>query len=374
MSSLDQIRGSLLGGAIGDALGYPVEFLTDEQIFERYGEEGITEYSLTDGIAQISDDTQMALFTVNGILVYETRLAMGAADGKLSAYVGRAYQDWLFTQEVPYELGKAIRRRGGGSAWLLDVPALYASRAPGGTCLSALRARCNGYSEDFLKHPINDSKGCGAIMRIAPLGLCYNPTPKSGSEALQRTAAEISAITHGHSLGYMPSAVLAHILNQIVDPPEDQTLKEMIVQARDTACRLFCEDPHIDELKNLIDYAIFLSENDSDDLENIRRLGEGWVAEETLAIALYCSLRHQNDFSKGVCAAVNHSGDSDSTGVVTGNILGALLGYEKIEEKWKNKLELKDVLLEMADDLCRRDTDRILHDPQWVRKYAKNQW
>ena len=83
----------------------------------------------------------------------------------------------------------------------------------------------------------------------------------------------------------------------------------------------------------MIDLAIELSENDADDLENINRLGKGWVAEETLAIAIYCSLKYQNDFSKGIIAAVNHSGDSDSTGAATGNILGAALGYDKIEDK-----------------------------------------
>ena len=95
-----------------------------------------------------------------------------------------------------------------------------------------------------------------------------------------------------------------------------------------------------------------LSENREMDIDNIHRLGEGWVAEETLAIAIYCALRHQDDFSARIIAAVNHKGDSDSSGAVTGNILGALLGYGAIEEKWKRNLELSDVILEMADDLC----------------------
>ncbi len=101
------------------------------------------------------------------------------------------------------------------------------------------------------------------------------------------------------------------------------------------------------------------------------------LRKETLGISLYCSLRHQDSFSAGVTAAVNHDGDSDSTGAVTGNILGALLGYHAIEEKWKQELELFDVILEMADDLCYgcpmseySDND----DPDWCRKYINLYW
>lgn len=80
--------------------------------------------------------------------------------------------------------------------------------------------------------------------------------------------------------------------------------------------------------------------------------GGGWVAEETLAVAVYCALRYSDDFFKGVIAAVNHSGDSDSTGAVTGNILGAWLGCGAIEDKWKQNLELRSIIPGMADDLC----------------------
>lgn len=60
----------------------------------------------------------------------------------------------------------------------------------------------------------------------------------------------------------------------------------------------------------------------------------------------------KNDFSKAIIASVNHNGDSDSTGAVTGNILGALLGYDAIDLKWKNDLELIDIILRISDDLC----------------------
>ena len=126
-----------------------------------------------------------------------------------------------------------------------------------------------------------------------------------------------------------------------------------------------------------MDLALTLSENGESDLDNIHRIGEGWVAEETLGIALYCSMRYPNDFSAGVIASINHKGDSDSTGAVTGNILGALLGYEAIEAKWKKDLELSDVILEMADDLCHGcQMSEYSHyrDPDWERKYIYMRW
>ena len=122
-----------------------------------------------------------------------------------------------------------------------------------------------------------------------------------------------------------------------------------------------------------MDQAEAMAANGSIDPDNIHALGGGWVAEETLAIAIYCALRYSDDFSRGVAASVNHSGDSDSTGAVTGNILGAWLGRSAIEEKWTRTLELKKVILEMADDLCDACTpsgDGSAPSPQWEKKYS----
>lgn len=105
--------------------------------------------------------------------------------------------------------------------------------------------------------------------------------------------------------------------------------------------------------------AIDLSTNDRSDLENIGALGGGWVGEEALAIALYCSIRHFDNFEHAVIAAVNHGGDSDSTGAVTGNILGAAVGYENIPLFFKDNLELHDVILHMADDLYRGEVTKF---------------
>ena len=365
----DRILGSIIGGAAGDALGYPVEFMTHGEITDIYGEPGITEYE-TDraaGKALISDDTQMTLFTANGLLFRATRGELCGIAGSASMYVWVAYKDWQLTQTGDYPVVSDDYK---GRSWLLDVPELFARRAPGNTCLTALRFKEMGTIEE----PINMSKGCGGIMRVAPVGLWSTCAPL---EEVIRDGAEIAAITHGHPLGFIPAGILAGIVNQAAFHAEGRTLKEIIKDTVAASSRFFRSYPEFGYQVDLIGTAASLASNDKTDFDNIRILGEGWVAEETLAIAVYCALRYENDFSSAIIAAVNHDGDSDSTGAVTGNILGAYLGFDAIEDKWKTKLEMYDVLLEMAEDLAsgpRVSDYSVDSDPEWVRKYVYGRW
>ena len=337
----------------------------------RCGDGGIRQYLLdpVSGTARISDDTQMTLFTANGLLIGDTRMALRGIGAQPHCCVSMAYQDWLITQRT----SAPARNTHASICWLMDIPALYRCRAPGNTCLSALTQQQEQPPlESYIGQPQNHSKGCGGVMRVAPLGVSrYTVMP---IDALDREGAELAAITHGHSLGYMPAAVLTHILHRIVYPEQARTLLQIVREARDTVRALFAGDKHLDELTARIDLAIRLAGNDEPDLANIHRLGEGWVAEETLAIAIYCALRHADDFSAGIIAAVNHCGDSDSTGAVTGNILGALLGYDAIGKAWTRDLELRDVILELADDLarcpeCLQDCRNV--DRDWEQKYVQ---
>ena len=351
----DRIRGSLIGGAAGDALGYAVEFSSEYGIFSMYGKPGITEYDRDEasGLALFSDDTQMTLFTAAGLLRAETQ-GMPYQSG-----IDLAYRDWLITQ------GEAPRRA--DERWPLTEKQLFARRAPGHTCITAMRQRMGHEPEtDYIGSRLNSSKGCGGIMRIAPVALINNALPLRERDML---AAQAAAITHSHPLGYMCCAPAAHVIRRILTDSDSMTLKEMVLEARDALPELFPENGYVDTLTELIDRAVALSENDESDLDNIHKLGEGWVGEEAMAIALYCVLRHPDDFDACLIAAVNHRGDSDSTGAIAGNIVGAMVGYDAIAEKWKTHLELRQLLLDTADDLytARPETP----DAIWNQKYAK---
>ena len=118
--------------------------------------------------------------------------------------------------------------------------------------------------------------------------------------------------------------------------------------------------------------AVLLSHDDLNDLDAIHALGEGWVADEALAIAVYCALKYPNDFDNAIIASVNHKGDSDSTGAIAGNIVGASVGLEGIPKKYIDNLELRDVIMEIADDLyndCKISEYGNYSDDVWESKY-----
>lgn len=364
--NLDKFRGCLIGGAAGDALGYAVEFLPESFIRARYGDRGITEYQLRDGLARISDDTQMTLFTANGLLYGDTRGHMRGIMGRPDAYVATAYREWYKTQIESYE----HCNREYVSCWLLNVPEMFAARAPGNTCMSAIDAGCHGRIEQ----PINNSKGCGGVMRVAPVGLFYGESRWEGMR-VDLLAADIAARTHGHEMGYIPAAMLAHIV-RLVAHNDEITLKEAVLDSYAAMRRIFPFAKHLPAFLDLIDKAVELSERDVDDLTAIHTLGPGWVGDEALAVAVYCALKYSDDFDKAIIAAVNHGGDSDSTGAITGNILGAYLGLSAIPEKYTKNLELLDVITEIADDLyygCHISEYTQSTDPRdiaWEEKYV----
>jgi ADP-ribosyl-[dinitrogen reductase] hydrolase len=322
--------GCLLGGAVGDALGAAVEFDGLAAIRARFGPRGIRDYAPAYGrLGALTDDTQMTLFSAEGLLRADnTRRAQG--DGEVAEAVYHAYLRWLETQNGRPRYPKAAARSG----WLLGLSALNASRAPGNTCLSALQSGRMG----TLATPLNDSKGCGGVMRAAPAGLVRARDPF-------RLGCEVAAITHSHPSGYLAAGFLAALVAALVD---GAGLEEAIAGARAELRRY---EGH-EECLAAVDEALRLAREAAPVAESVARLGQGWVAEEALAISLFCATAAEG-FEEAVALAVNHDGDSDSTGAITGTILGARLGQEAIPPRWLEPLELRTEIEEVALDLHR---------------------
>ena len=361
MRDLNRIKGCLVGGAVGDALGYAVEFSTLSEIIRKFGESGIKRYELDGGLARISDDTQMALFTANALLFGETRGQMRGIGAGPAGYFTEAYLDWYETQTEKYPL------RDYHSSWLVNFREFFSRRAPGGTCMSALQAGGRGTVE----RPVNNSKGCGGVMRVAPIGVYFAGKAHWEQEKVDMAGAKAAAVTHGHELGYIPSAALVHIVCQLASA-EKPDVFAAVLSSMEAMPKLFPEAGFMRYYLDLMDKAIDLSQKDVDDRNAIRQLGEGWVAEETLAIAVYCAIKHADSFEDAIVASVNHDGDSDSTGAVTGNILGTALGYTSIPDHYLEKLELRDIIEEISEDLyndCQMSEYTDYRDPVWESKY-----
>lgn len=378
MGNIDKYRGCLLGGAAGDALGYAIEFDREEAIAARYGSRGIRDYQLDErGLAPFSDDTQMTLYTANSLLCSLAALSAQASGGTpasggtqdsgsaqassgaptssdasapasptlpspaaLAAYapaqMAQFYVEWMYTQVSPFPLAEP-------KAWISSLPELFASRAPGVTCMNACEAMANGAKA------VNNSKGCGGIMRMAPVGL-INTCPGFSGVELQRLGAQLAELTHCHELGWMPAGVFVHIVS-LLSRDEASSVREAATQALNTLPEAFPNAHYLGQLQELLRYTLRLADSDIPDLEAIHALGEGWVAEEALAIGLLCSLRHEDDFAGAITSAVNHGGDSDSTGAIAGNIVGAHLGLAEIPQRYLEHLELRDTISKIADDL-----------------------
>lgn len=373
-----------MAGAVGDALGYPVEFMSYRGILSKYGNSGITQFNLSkEGKALVSDDTQMTLFTACGMLMGVTRGYMRGIGGAPEDYVDGAYIDWYYTQTgMKKDIFDYYHY-----TWLRDLPELAHRRAPGNTCLSACEMLLRNEKVS------NMSKGCGGIMRVAPMALLMAGYKGRGTSfydipVMDEAGAKVAEVTHKHPLGFLPAAMLTHLIYKVVCMDAVQVkryIKELVSETIESLDTIFVGKYGQEKnfLANLTHKAIELAENNKSDIENIKQLGEGWTGDEAWAIALYCTVRHIDSVEDAITAAVNHSGDSDSTGAICGNIIGAIYGYESINEqniccpkgkKLEDTLELTNVILTLADDLytsCVISEYEPIDTPEKKRWYAR---
>ena len=318
----DRVLGCLLGGAVGDALGYEVEFLSLQGIRERFGPQGISAPALDPtGQAVVSDDTQMTIFTAAGLVADIERNGSQTQAETLDA-VRSATLDW-----------HAMQTDGLASGLLSDHGVLGEPRAPGMTCMHACARGAAGSPEN----PINDSKGCGGVMRVAPVGFRLELSDQEVFELAARCAAQ----THGHPSGYLSAGALAAIVRNLMD---GLTPDPCASRAIEIARNWDRAEETVTSLERACELARRGSANRTDD---IVQLGEGWVGEEALAVGMYSALV-ASDFSDAVRIASNHGGDSDSTASIAGQIYGAWKGVAAVPHSWSRRLDALHPLLDAA--------------------------
>jgi ADP-ribosylglycohydrolase len=353
-----RVRGSLLGGAIGDQLGAGVEFEPIEKIREKHGPAGVTGFVPSWGRREgrFTDDTQMALFVAEGLIRADNQ-AWREGDCDPLVPLTDAHLRWLHTQGVPADGEQGVEAKGFGkvvSGWLIRQEVLHAERAPGNSCLIGLKA----LPRDPLVPARNDSKGCGGVMRVAPVGLAF-PVDWNPFEM----AADFAGLTHGHPTGRLAAGALAVIVSELcVGAPARAAIATAVAELSDWEGA----DETLAAIRSAVELAGESRASGAPPTpEEIEaRLGGGWIAEEALAIALACALVAEESirraatpaeaFRTGVLMAVNHSGDSDSTGAICGNLLGARFGEDALPTEWLADLEAAELIRTVADDLARQ--------------------
>jgi ADP-ribosylglycohydrolase len=320
--------GCLFGLAYGDALGKPTEFLTVAEIRDRYGPGGPRE--LTGDPALVTDDTQMTL-AVAEALASTPELSPAALEPLLRRY----FLEWAASPDN--------------------------NRAPGMTCLRACGELASGVP--WIEATVAGSKGCGANMRVAPVGL----VPGYDLDVLAGVAQLQAAMTHGHPTALAASELTAYAVRVLRDGAEPPALpgllraraEEQHSVYREAWLGLLWQQPGVETQAGFIgrgwdeclhaldrlDLALSLADDGGD---ACRVTGEGWVAEEALATALLCAIRHAADPVTALARAAATSGDSDSLACLTGAFLGARLGLAAWPVQWLDRIEYADRLARLG--------------------------
>ncbi|GAA4241876.1 ADP-ribosylglycohydrolase family protein [Actinomadura meridiana] len=328
---MTRASGTMFGLAYGDALGAPTEFLTMKQIRERFGEDGPA--GLDGDPALVTDDTQMAIAV--GVALLDALENPPFTPDLITPMWRRRFVDWLNSPDN--------------------------NRAPGNTCLRACHGLAAG--KPWVDATIAGSKGCGANMRVAPVGLAPGLTDETRAGAAQLQAA----LTHGHPTGLAASELTAFAVRWLADgmDPSDlsDALRDRCYEERTTYHerwlgtlwqRSKAFDPMtfmslgweecLDALDRL-DVAVERGDRASDPCEIT---GAGWVAEEALATGLLCFLLFPDEPVRAIRRGAASSGDSDSIACLAGAFAGAHLGMDAWPDGWSARIEYADDLAKIG--------------------------
>ena len=352
LSLASRVKGCLLGGAVGDALGAPVRGKTHDEIRRRFPD-GVLEFvpSSLDGdvaLGRITDDTQMTLFTIEGIIRAINREVTRGL-GFTNAVVHHAYLRWYDTQVLdgpPLDAGD--ERWVGPLGWLGEQAWLYSRRSTEDTCMAALQggiASVAGGLTHFGDLAQNDSKSCGGVVRSAPYGWLSDGT---SDKFIYELAVEAAGYTHGHPTGKVAAGALALIIGYLMQG-------DVLDVAVKRTLSFLARRKHAGETVTLLRKARELArqpEASEDPVIALRSLGAGFAAEEALAIGVFAAAVY-SDATQALDAlslSVSQGSNSNATGSICGNILGAFHGEEWVPGFLAFRVEGRSTMLELADD------------------------
>ena len=356
----DIFSGCLLGMAVGDALGATVDGKSYSQICQDYGPAGLLGYDLVNGCANISSHTQLAAFTLNGLLVCANKGRTGAQD--YLQYVTRALEEWANAQHLP----GAPRSR---CCWICQLPRMRQRRCLDARTLDALTRGVTGTPEA----PANGSAGPGNLAAAAMVGLYFSPERMQPGD-IGDLGARIVALTHGDPTAFLSGAAIAYALAGIIQEPETALEAQFTQAARMVLHQFGRKYPQARQVHDLVVQAI--SSYQAPDLlpvQAMEQLGCG-SAPQVLAGAMYACLAGREDFDSAMIIAVNHSGKSAAVGAVAGALMGAKLGMEALPDFYLESLSCADILQELAEDLDKcgpKGWRARLFDHDWDRKYTQ---
>lgn len=300
--SSEQAHAILLGLALGDALGYPVEFIKPIDIYQRYGEQGITEPPTP---ALYSDDTQMTLAVANTLIQ-----AGHQVTDTLMQVMGQEFVRWMHSPEN--------------------------NRAPGNTCMAGTRRFEQGIA--WQESGLAGSKGCGSAMRVAPIGYFY----QHDLAKLKEIALASSIITHRHPAAQAASVAAAMMIKLALDaiPPSAwfQEILAVVSGISEEFDQIWLRIGHVEGWTNKP--------------MALRHIGEGWVGDEAVTMAYYCVRQFPDDYTAVVRLAANIEGDSDSVACIAGGISAARLGLSAIPLDWQTRCENHALLIHTAEQLA----------------------
>ncbi|MET7681428.1 ADP-ribosylglycohydrolase family protein [Streptomyces sp. NPDC005423] len=351
-----RVRGTLLGAAVGDALGAPVDGLAVDGIREAYGVEGLVD--LAPGYGRrgaVTHLTQLTLFSVDGLIRAQVRRDTGAWHPPTDLH--RAYRRWAATQS---DWGPDERRKDDG--WLAREEWLYARRGPSRACLLGFGDDTMG-TLDSPKNP--GATGAEAAARSAPFGLLVGWEP----QLVMQLAVECAAQTHGHPVAYLSAGAYAVVVHGLARG-------ESLDGAVQRALGMLAARPGHQPVSEALQRALGAVRQGLPSPARVEELAGAGTAEGLLAVAVYCALVGE-DVRHGLCLAVNQGGPSGPAGALTGGLLGALHGETALPPAWLAELEGRPTLLVLADDFAMEMTQGpALHGPAgaspgWISRYPR---